>query len=94
VYGCLTRTLYETVWNDENNLEYRNGFVDISHNSLDGDYKRELKSLIPFLGIEDKDNLSLWNINGAKDDVSGASTPVGLSNNVFKFTADSSYEKN
>jgi len=45
------------------------------------------------MSYEDKDDMTLWNEYGAKGDVGGASTPVGLSSSVFKFTADKPYEK-
>lgn len=85
VYAWLTRTLYEGIWDDKGDLAYRNDFIEIPHDGADGGWSREMKSLIPFMNEQDKDDLVLWNMNGAKNGVVGAASPKGLSNNVFKF---------
>ena len=85
VHAWLTRTLYERIWNDQGNQQYRNGFVEIPHPGADGGWSREMKSLIPFMNEEDKDDLILWNQQGAKNGITGARSPKGLSNTPFTF---------
>jgi hypothetical protein len=85
VYAWLTRTLYERIWDDQGDLQYRKGFVDISHLGIDGGWKRELKDWIPFSETDDKDDVVLWNKQGAKRGGLGGSTPENLSNKTKKF---------
>ncbi|AJQ97926.1 hypothetical protein [Gynuella sunshinyii] len=86
VYAWLTRTLYEYIWDDQGDQSYRKTFIDIPHPGTDGGWKRELKDLIPFSEEDDKDDLVLWNKQGAKRGVVGGNTPHGLSNSPHKFT--------
>jgi hypothetical protein len=86
VYAWLTRTLYAKIWNDQGNEAYKRDFIDIPHQGMDGGWKRELKDWIPNSEYEDKDNLVLWNKQGAKNGVIGSDTPSGLTNTPLKFS--------
>ncbi|MEJ2044303.1 MAG: hypothetical protein P8X89_13605 [Reinekea sp.] len=85
VYAWLTRTLYERIWDDKGDSKYKKCFVDIPHNGIEGGWKRELKDWIPFSETDDKDDVVLWNQQGAKGGVLGGNTPKNLSNTARKF---------
>jgi hypothetical protein len=89
VLAWLTRTYYGGIFNDRGDTGFRSAFVDLADSNSSGRtsnfFGEAFNRLSPF--HEEKAGLVLWNTNGSKGEIVGASTPGGLSNTVQEFTA-------